>query len=93
MGAQYGGVSSEVVKVVHDDRHEQVQHDERAEEDEGDKVDVRHVRSTGLFRIQKGPGGFVPLIGIDITRSAWQSIQHDVWPSFTSGAPWDDGLV
>ena len=68
--AQYGRVSGEVVKVVHDDSHEQVQHDEGAEEDERDEVDVRHVRATSLFRIQKGPCSFVSLIGIDITRSA-----------------------
>ena len=30
----------EVVKVVHDDGNEEVQHDESAKEDEGDKVDV-----------------------------------------------------
>ena len=33
----------EVVKVVHDDGNKEVQHDESAEEDEGDKVDVRSV--------------------------------------------------
>ena len=33
----------EVVKVVHDDGNEEVQHDECAEEDEGDEVDVRSI--------------------------------------------------
>ena len=38
-----GGVSGQVVKVVHDDGDEEVQHDEGAEEDEGDEVDVRPI--------------------------------------------------
>ena len=40
VGAQDGGVPGQVVEVVHDDGHEQVEHDEAAEEDEGDEVDV-----------------------------------------------------
>ena len=37
MRPQYWGVPGEVVKVVHDDSDEQVEHEEAAEEDEGDK--------------------------------------------------------
>ena len=55
VGAEDGGVPGEVVKVVHDDGHEEVEHDEGAEEDEGDKVDVGHVGSAGLVRIQQLP--------------------------------------
>ena len=43
--AEDGGVSGEVVKVVHDDGHEQVDHDEGAEEDEADKVEIGGVAS------------------------------------------------
>jgi hypothetical protein len=43
VGAEDGGIPRQVVKVVHDHGHEQVQHDEAAEEDEGDKVDVGHI--------------------------------------------------
>ena len=43
VGAEDGGVPRQVVEVVHDHRHEQVEHDEGAEEDEGDEVDVRSV--------------------------------------------------
>ena len=50
--AQYWGVSGEIVKVVHDDSHEQVQHDEGAEEDEGDEVDVGHGRPAPLLRVR-----------------------------------------
>ena len=42
----------EVVKVVHDDSHEEVQHEEAAEEDEGDKVSIGEVRTAGLLRVQ-----------------------------------------
>ena len=40
VGAEDRGVPRQIVKVVHDDGHEQVEHDEAAEEDEGDEVDV-----------------------------------------------------
>jgi len=43
VGAQDGGVPRQVVKVVHDDRHKEIQHDEAAEEDEGDEIDVGHI--------------------------------------------------
>jgi hypothetical protein len=55
VGPEDGGVTGQVVKVVHDDRHKEVQHDEAAEEDEGDKVDVGHVRPAGLIRVQQLP--------------------------------------
>ena len=38
VGAQDGAVSGEVVKVVHDDGHEQVEHQEGAKENEGNKI-------------------------------------------------------
>lgn len=53
MGPEDGGVPREVVKVVHDDGHKQVQHDEGAEEDEGHKVDVGHVTAAGLIRVEE----------------------------------------
>ena len=43
MSSQDGGVSGEVVEVVHDDSHEQVEHQEAAEEDEGDKEGISEV--------------------------------------------------
>ena len=46
------GLPGEVVKVVHDDSHEEVQHEEAAEEDEGDKVSIGEVRAAGLLRVQ-----------------------------------------
>ena len=51
MGPEDGGVPREVIEVVHDDGHKQVQHDERAEEDEGHEVDVGHITAAGLIRV------------------------------------------
>ncbi len=53
MRSEDGGVPCQVIEVVHDDGHEQIEHDEAAEEDEGDKVDVRHVRAARLVRVQQ----------------------------------------
>ena len=43
MSAEDRRVSGEIVKVVHDDSDEQIQHEERAEEDERDEIAVGHV--------------------------------------------------
>ena len=69
MRAEDGGVPREVVEVVHDDGHKQVQHDEGAEEDEGHEVDVRDVRAAGLVRVKQAARGLVALVGSLITRS------------------------
>ena len=60
----------EVVKVVHDDGNEEVQHDESAEEDEGDKVDVGAVGPAGLFRIQQSSRSVVSFISSFVTWPA-----------------------
>ena len=60
MSSQDGGVSGEVVEVVHDDSHEQVEHKEGAKEDEGDEIGVGHVGAASLQRVKKGsPTHFV----------------------------------
>ena len=51
MRTQNGRISCQVVKVVHDNSHKQVQHDERAKEDEADKVEVSEDGPTILFFI------------------------------------------
>lgn len=70
MGPEDGGVPRKVVEVVHNDGHEQVQHDEGAEEDEGHEVDVRDVRAAGLVRVEEKTRGLVPLVSSLVTRSA-----------------------
>ena len=86
VGAQDGGVPGQVVEVVHDDGHEQVEHDEAAEEDEGDEVNVGDIRATGLVRVYQ-LSSLVPLVSSLITGPAGQTVQHDVRPGLTSGAP------
>ncbi len=51
--SQNGGVSGQVVEVVHDDGHEEVEHDEGAEEDEGYEVDVGQRRAAVLARVHQ----------------------------------------
>ena len=48
----FNGVPGEVVEVVHDHSHKEVEHEEAAEEDEGDEVGVGEVRTATLFRVQ-----------------------------------------
>lgn len=83
MRTQDGRVSGQVVKVVHDDCHEQVEHEERAEEDEGDKVDVGEV-GAAHFGVEFARGG-VEGEGGGVTGSTSLAGQHDTWPSFTRG--------
>ena len=51
MRTQNGRISRQVVKIVHDNSHKQVQHDERAKEDEADEVEVSEDGSTVLLLI------------------------------------------
>ena len=52
---QDGRVPGQVVEVVHDDSDEEVEHDERAQEDEGHEVDVRQGGAAVLARVQQRP--------------------------------------
>ena len=49
-----GAVPGQVVEVVHDDSHEQVEHKEGAKEDEGDEIGVGHVGAASLQRVKNG---------------------------------------
>ena len=51
VSAQNGRVTGEVIKVVHDDSNEQVQHEEGAKENEGHKIGVGHLGSASFFGI------------------------------------------
>ena len=42
-----------IIKIIHDDSHEQVQHEKAAEKDKADKEDEGHVGAAGLTRIQQ----------------------------------------
>ena len=84
MSSQDGGVSGEVVEVVHDDSHEQVEHQEAAEEDKGDKEEVGDVAAAHLVWLQQLPRGGVPLDSSGITDLPCSTSQHDVRPGLTS---------
>ena len=45
-------IPSEVVKVVHDDSHEEIEHEEGAEEHKGHKEEEGDVGAAGLPRLQ-----------------------------------------
>ena len=89
VGAQDGGVSGQVVEVVHDDGHEQVDHDEAAEEDEGDKVEVGGVAATGLVWVEKFPCCLIPAVALLVTGPTSLAGQHDVRPGLSSGASYN----
>ena len=50
VGPEDGPVPREVVEVVHDDGHEEIEHEEGAEHEEGDEVDIGKVGSTTLLQ-------------------------------------------
>ncbi len=91
MRPQDGAVPGQVVEVVHDDGDEQVEHEERAEEDEGDEVGVGQV----------GPAGFdlghvdglrhcevhLGLQRLRVARPPGLAREHDTRPGFACRAP------
>ena len=87
MRAEDGGVPGQVIEVVHDNRHKQVDHYEAAEEYEGDEVEIGGVTATCLVRVEKSARGLVPAVALLVTRPAALAGQHDVWPGLASGAP------
>lgn len=49
--AQNGPIPSQIVEVVHDDRHKQVDDEKRAERVERDEVKIGHVRTANFVRV------------------------------------------
>ena len=80
VGPEDGAVPGQVIKVVHDDGHEQVQHEEAAEEDKGDKEEVSDVAAAGLVRLEELEGGGVPLESPGVAGLPGTAGQHDVGP-------------
>ena len=87
VGAEDGGVPGEVVEVVHDDGHEEVEHEEAAEEDKGDEEEVGDVAAAELAGLQQLPGGLVPLDGARVADLPRPARKHDVGPRLPGGAP------
>merc|ERR1719429_881492 len=72
-----GPVASEVIKVVHDDGNEEVEHQEGTDDEEADEVDVGKVAPTALW-FSSIVGSLIALhVGRADTR------EHDLLPSFT----------
>ena len=63
VSAKDGRISGEVVKVVHDDSDEQVQHEEGAQEDETYEVGVGEVGAASFLPVYSFSGGFVEFEG------------------------------
>ena len=87
VGAEDGGVAGEVVEVVHDDGHEEVEHEEAAEEDEGDKEGVGEVGAAGLVRVHDLARGGVDPVGPEVALPPALAGEHDVGPGLARGAP------
>ena len=51
MSTKNRAVSGEIIKIIHDDSHKQVEHEKAAEEDKGDKEEVSDVAATHLVRL------------------------------------------
>lgn len=77
-------VSRKVIEIVHDDGDEEVQHEERTEENEGDEVSVRDVRATASWFL---------FAGLHVAGTTLDAGQHDVRPSFAGRAPGNIILV
>ena len=87
MWAKDGGVPCEIVKVVHYDRHKQVNHDEAAEEDEADEVEVGGVAAAALLGVEQLAGGVVARVALLVARPPALARQHDVRPRLARRAP------
>ena len=86
VSAKDGGVPREVVKVVHDDSHEEIEHEEAAQEDKGDEEEVGDVAAAHLSRLQEFARGLIPLDCPGVTDLPCPTGQHDIGPRLPSGA-------
>lgn len=84
MRAQDRRVPREIIEVVHDDGDEEIQHEERAEEDERHEVDVGDV-GAAAFRLL--------LLGLRVAGTALYAGQHDVRPGLARSTPGEIGIL
>lgn len=78
MRAQNRRVPRQVIEVVHNDGDKEIQHEERAKEDERHEVNVGDVGAATL-RLR--------FLGLRIAVLALYAGQHDVRPGLTRGTP------
>ena len=84
VGAQNGRVPGQVVEVVHDDGHEQIEHEERAQEDERHEVGVSEVRAAEFWVVFAGR--LVEGHGDGVAGAAVFAGEHDARPGLSGGA-------
>lgn len=77
VGAKDGRVPRQVIEIVHNDGDEQIQHQERAEEDERDEIGVRYVRAAATLLFT----------GFRVAGPTLHAGQHYVRPCLASRAP------
>jgi len=78
MSTQDAGVPREIIKIIHDDGDEQIQHEEGAEEYKRYEVGVGQCGSAVLSRC---------LLGVLVAGLALQTGQHYVWPGLARCTP------
>lgn len=77
VGAKDGRVPRQVIEIVHNDGDEQIQHQERAEEDERDEIGVGYVRAAATLLFT----------GFRVAGPTLHAGQHYVRPCLASRAP------
>lgn len=87
VGAEDGGVPREVIKVVHDDRHEQIEHEEATQEDKRDEEEVGDVAAAHLAGLEELARGLIPLDRPRVTDLASPTRQHNVGPRLPCSTP------
>ena len=83
MCPQNGAVPGQVIKVVHDDGHKEIEHEEGAEEDECDEVGVGE-GGTAHFGLVLA-GRLVEGEGPGVARTTLLTGKHDARPRLTRG--------
>ena len=81
---QNGRISREIIEAVHDDGHDDVQHDERTQEDERDEVKVGHIGAAFFVWIYQIAGRGVVHVSPYITFSVSDASHHYLRPRFSS---------
>ena len=88
--AKNGRISSEVIKTISDNSNNNVQHDEGAEEDEGNEIDVGDRGAAALLwvsHVEFSVFCVVPFMSSGVARSSVHGRHHDIRPGLARGTP------
>lgn len=86
MRAQNGRVARQIVEAVHNDGDHNVEHNEAAQEDEGNKIEIGDVGAACLVRIHWQTCRLIELDGTLVAKPAGDTSHHDVRPGFSGRA-------